>query len=79
MAFARDLADGGDIRLGGGPSTVRQFLQADLVDFLHLVTVPVVLGEGESIWPGCSGLKERFDVETLVSASGRTHRLFNRR
>ena len=79
MAFARDLADGGDIRLGGGPSTVRQFLQADLVDFLHLVTVRVVLGEGESIWPGCSGLEERFDVETLVSASGRTHRLFNRR
>ncbi|MCK0440772.1 dihydrofolate reductase family protein [Gordonia alkaliphila] len=78
LAFARDLADGGDIRLGGGPSTVRQFLQADLVDFLHLVTVPVVLGEGESIWPGCAGIEDGFAVETVTTGSGVTHRLFNR-
>lgn len=79
LAFAWELADGGDIRLGGGPSTVRQFLAADLVDFLHLVTVPVVLGEGTSIWPGTAGLADGFDIETLTTGSGLTHQFWNRR
>ena len=46
---ARDAADGRDIRLGGGVSTIRQFLRAGLVDELHLAIAPVLLGTGEHL------------------------------
>ncbi len=47
---AREAAGGRDIRLGGGVSTVRQYLRAGLVDELHLVVRPVVLGTGEHLF-----------------------------
>lgn len=78
LAYATSLAPG-DVRLGGGPSIVREFLQADLVDFLHLVTVPVVLGSGASIWDGSADLQDRFVVETVTTGSGLTHQFWNRR
>ena len=49
---ARDAADGRDIRLGGGVSTIRQYLQAALVDELHLAIAPVLLGTGEHLLNG---------------------------
>ncbi|WP_161896638.1 dihydrofolate reductase family protein [Gordonia spumicola] len=79
LALARELADGGDIRLGGGPSSVRQFLDADLVDFMHLVTVPIVLGSGVSIFDGGRDVHERFDIESVTTGSGVTHQFWNRR
>ena len=79
LAQARQSANGLDVRLGGGPSTVRQFLEADLVDVMHLVTVPVVLGAGVRLWDGLAGLHERFDIEFVASASGVVHQLWNRR
>ncbi|EGD53550.1 dihydrofolate reductase family protein [Gordonia neofelifaecis] len=78
LEFARGLADG-DVRLGGGPTSIREFLQADLVDFMHLVTVPVVVGAGVSIWDGCADLQDRFDVESVTTGSGLTHQLWNRK
>jgi Dihydrofolate reductase len=69
---------GRDVRIGGGPSTVRQFLQADLVDFMHLVIVPITLGRGVSLWEGSSGLEDRFTVESVTSPSGLTHQLWNK-
>ncbi|MFE9392474.1 dihydrofolate reductase family protein [Streptomyces sp. NPDC006784] len=78
LAHARDLAGDRDIRIGGGPTTVRQFLAADLIDFMHLVTVPVVLGAGVSMWDGLAGVEDRFTVESVTSASGLTHQFWNR-
>src|SRR6202163_1337982 len=49
---ARDAAQGKDIRLGGGVSTIRQYLQAGLIDDLHLVISPVLLGRGEKLLDG---------------------------
>lgn len=49
LALARDLAGGRDVRIGGGVTTVRQFLAADLIDHLHIVVVPIVLGRGERL------------------------------
>ncbi len=46
---ATDAAGGGDVRLGGGVSTVRQFLTAGLIDELHLAMRPVLLGSGEHL------------------------------
>jgi dihydrofolate reductase len=49
---ARAAAGGRDIRLGGGPGTVRQFLKERLVDAMHLAVRPVVLGRGEPLFHG---------------------------
>lgn len=79
LRMAQEAAGGLDVRLGGGPSTVNQFLQEDLVDFLHLAIVPVVLGAGVRIWDRLAGLEDRFDVETIGTESGLTHQLWNRK
>ena len=49
---ARKAAGGKDIRVGGGVSTVRQYLQASLIDELHLAMSPVILGRGENLFAG---------------------------
>ncbi|MFE7594924.1 dihydrofolate reductase family protein, partial [Kitasatospora sp. NPDC057512] len=73
---AREAAGGLDVRIGGGPSTVRAFLAADLVDHLHVVVVPVLLGRGERLWDGLEGLEQRFRTEAVSSPSGVTHLTF---
>jgi dihydrofolate reductase len=79
LRLARQAAKGGDVRIGGGPSTVRQFLRADLIDFMHLMVVPITLGRGVSLWDGTSGVDDRFTIETTTSPSGVTHQLWNRK
>ena len=79
LRLAQDAAGGLDVRIGGGPSTVREFLRADLIDFLHVAIVPIVLGTGVRIWDDLAGLEDRFSVETIGTASGLTHQLWNRR
>jgi dihydrofolate reductase len=49
---AREAAGGRDVRIGGGASTVRQYLQAGLVDEMHLAVSPIVLGRGEALFAG---------------------------
>jgi dihydrofolate reductase len=49
---AKEAAAGRDVRLGGGVATIRQYLQERLVDELHLVISPVLLGKGEHLWGG---------------------------
>jgi dihydrofolate reductase len=68
-----------DVRIGGGPSTIRQFLAADLIDQLHIVVVPLVLGRGEGLWDGLEELERRFDVESISTPSGVNHLTFTRR
>jgi len=46
---AREAAEGKDVRLGGGASTIRQFLDADLVDTLHVAVAPVTLSAGSRL------------------------------
>ena len=75
---AREAAGGLDVRIGGGPTTVRQFLAEDLVDHLHVAVVPIVLGRGERLWDGLEGLEQRFQVESVTTPSGTTHMTFTR-
>jgi dihydrofolate reductase len=49
---ARAAAGGGHVRLGGGAATVQQYLRAGLLDDLHLVVVPILLGSGERLFEG---------------------------
>jgi dihydrofolate reductase len=76
---ARQAAGDLDVRIGGGPTTVREFLGADLIDHLHIVVAPIVLGRGEPLWDGLEGLEDRFHTEAVSSPSGVIHLTFARR
>ena len=78
LETAREAADGQDVRIGGGPTVVRDFLAAGLVDLMHLVQVPIVLGRGVRIWDGLEALERAYDVEAVSSPSGVTHLTFTR-
>ena len=78
LAVAREGADGQDVRIGGGPTMLREFLAAGLVDHLHVVQVPILLGRGVRLWDGLEGLQEQYDVEALSTPSGVTHLTFTR-
>ena len=79
LDVAREAAGGLDVRIGGGPTVVRDFLTAGLVDHMHLVQVPIVLGRGVQLWDGLEGLEEDFDIEAVTGPSGVTHLTFDRR
>lgn len=79
LETARAAAGGLDIRIGGGPATVRQFLAAGLVDYMHVTVVPIVLGRGERLWDGFEGLEQQFAIEAVSTPSGVTHLTFTRR
>jgi dihydrofolate reductase len=79
LSIAQEAAGDLDVRIGGGPSTVREFLDADLIDHLHVVIAPVVLGRGVRLWDGLEALEERFDIEAVSTPSGSTHVTFTRR
>jgi dihydrofolate reductase len=79
LETAREAADGQDVRIGGGPTVVRDFLAAGLVDHMHLVQVPIVLGRGVRIWDGLEALEDAYDVEAVSSPSGVTHLTFTRK
>jgi dihydrofolate reductase len=78
LEMAREATGGLDVRIGGGPSTIRQFLAADLIDHMHVVMVPIVLGRGVHLWDGLETLERRFDVEAVSTRSGVTHLTFSR-
>jgi dihydrofolate reductase len=73
LETARDAAEGKDVRLGGGPTMIRDFLAAGLVDHLHTVVVPILLGRGVRLWDGLEGLENDYETEATSSPSGVTH------
>lgn len=79
LEAAREAADGRDVRIGGGPTVVRDFLAAGLVDHAHIAVVPVLLGRGVRLWDGLEGLETGYRVETVSAPSGVTHLTFTRR
>jgi dihydrofolate reductase len=79
LEIAREAADGQDVRIGGGATVVREFLTAGLVDHMHLVQVPIVLGRGVRIWDGLEALEDDYDIEAVSSPSGVTHLTFQRK
>jgi dihydrofolate reductase len=50
LSAASEAAGDQDVLVGGGPATIRQYLRASLIDELHLVVVPVLLGSGERLF-----------------------------
>ncbi len=78
LETARDAANGLDVRIGGGPTMVRDFIAAGLVDHMHIVVVPVLLGRGVRLWDGLEGVEKDYQVEATTSPSGVTHVTFTR-
>jgi dihydrofolate reductase len=78
LETARAAAEGQDVRIGGGPTMVREFLAAGLVDHLHVVQVPILLGRGVRLWDGLEGLEKQYELEAVSTPSGVTHLTFNR-
>ncbi len=70
---ARAAAAGKDVRIGGGASTVRQYLQARLLDELHLAVSPVLLGRGESLLGGLDLVALGYEVERSVPSEKAMH------
>lgn len=79
LETAREAAGDLDVRIGGGPTVVRDFLAAGLVDHMHLVQVPIVLGRGVRLWDGLEGIESMYDVEVVSAPSGVTHITFSRK
>jgi dihydrofolate reductase len=79
LEVAREAAGGLDVRIGGGATVVRDFVAAGLVDHMHLVQVPIVLGRGARVWDGLEALEDTYDIEAVSSPSGVTHLNFMRK
>ncbi len=70
---ARKAANGKDIRIGGGASTIRQFLQAGYIDEMHLAVSPVFLGSGEPLFAGIDLPRLGFTETQTIYGMGATH------
>ena len=78
LAEAAAAAGGRDVRVGGGVGTARDFLRAGLVDDLHVMIAPILLGRGTRLWDDLRGLELTHKVTTEVAESGTIHVTFTR-
>ncbi len=75
---AKAAAGGLDVKIGGGVSTVRQYLRAGLVDELHFALSPVLLGVGEALFAGLDLPALGYRVTDCVAGEGATHFVIGR-
>lgn len=75
---ARQAAGSKDVRLGGGVATIRQYLQAGLIDEMHLAISPVLLGSGEHLLSGLDLLALGYRVAERVASEAATHVVLRR-
>ena len=76
---AKAAAGEKDVRIGGGVSTVRQFLQAQLIDELHLPVRPLLLGAGENLWNGLDMRALGYECAESIVGERATHMIVRRR
>ena len=79
LQHAFDAAGGKDVRLGGGVSTVRQYLQASLVDDMHLAISPTFLGSGEHLLTGLDLPKLGYECAQHVTTEAAMHVVVTKR
>jgi len=73
LAQARAAAQGRDVRIGGGVSVVRQYLEAGLIDEMHLAIAPAMLGAGEALLAGIDLRRLGFEPTRHVGTAGAMH------
>ncbi len=75
---AFDAAGGQDVRLGGGAAVVQQYLQAGLVDDMHVAIVPILLGSGERLFDNLDCGPVGYDTVEFVTSPAVAHVRFAR-
>jgi dihydrofolate reductase len=78
LDMATASAGGQDIRIGGGAATVRSFLDAGVIDHLHLAVAPVVLGSGERMFDGTPDQLDGYDRADVTASDHVAHVVFTR-
>jgi dihydrofolate reductase len=76
---ATTAAGGRDVRLGGGVSTIREYLRARLIDELHLAIGPVLLGSGEPLWGGIDMHALGYECTNCIAGERATHVFLRKR
>ena len=79
LAQAKAAAGGRDVRLGGGVATVREYLNARLLDEMHLAVRPVLLGAGENLMNGLDLRALGYEVGESIAGERATHMFVRRR
>src|SRR5690606_10360108 len=75
---ATSVANGKEVRIRDGPSMVRDYLKAGLVDRLHVAITPILLGQGIRLWDDLRGLEAGYTVNSETAESGIIHLTFQR-
>jgi len=78
LRLAKQAAGSKDVKIGGGVSTVRQYLQAGLIDSMHLALGPVLLGKGEALLTGMDLRALGFSVKECKTTERATHYLLEK-
>ena len=78
LARAKESAAGRDVRIGGGVATIRQYLQARLIDELHLAQRPVLSGQGEALFHGLDLRTLGYAVADFFAGERATHLILRR-
>jgi dihydrofolate reductase len=75
---AREAANVKDVRIGGGPGAIQQFLREGLIDELHIAISPVVLGKGERLLDGVDLKNPGYKCDRFVASGNATHVILRR-
>lgn len=75
---AREASDGKDVRIGGGPNVIRQYLQEALIDELHIAISPILLGQGERLFEGADLRYRGYECVDFVGSEKATHVVLRR-
>ena len=70
---ALESANGKDVRVGGGVNTIKQYLEAKLIDEMHIVISPVLLGKGENLFSGIDMVSLGYKCSDYVTTENATH------
>lgn len=76
---AREAANGRDVRLGGGAATIRQYLQAGLIDEMHIAISPILLGSGEHLFATLDTLALGYHCTEHMATTGAMHCVLTKR
>jgi dihydrofolate reductase len=73
LTKAKEAAGGKDVRIGGGVSTLRQYLAAQRIDEMHLAVSPIFLGEGENLFSGVNISQLGYVVSKTIAGENASH------
>jgi len=79
LSRAREAAKGMDVRIGGGADVIRQYLEAALIDELHVAISPILLGQGERLFEGADLPAAGYECVEFVASEKATHVVLRRR